>query len=98
MATDAITEYVFSFIVPVYNTEKYIEECLQSLLNQDIPIEDYEIICVNDGSKNELPPLSFANHVYIPVVCSDGNFCKQTKLNLILKLCTAKAVCLSANV
>ncbi len=39
-----------SFIIPVYNTEAYLEECLQSLLNQDIPAEDYELICVNDGS------------------------------------------------
>ena len=39
-----------SFIVPVYNVEKYLAECLDSLLDQDIPREDYEIICVNDGS------------------------------------------------
>lgn len=39
-----------SFIVPVYNVEKYLPECLDSLLEQDIPHEDYEIICVNDGS------------------------------------------------
>lgn len=39
-----------SFIVPVYNAEKYICECLNSLLEQDIPKEEYEIICVNDGS------------------------------------------------
>lgn len=39
-----------SFIVPVYNTEQYLSECLQSLLNQDIPADDYEIICINDGS------------------------------------------------
>lgn len=39
-----------SFIIPVYNTEAYLDECLQSLLNQDIPAEDYELICVNDGS------------------------------------------------
>ena len=41
-----------SFIVPVYNAERYIGECLESLLNQDIPMEDFEIICVNDGSKD----------------------------------------------
>lgn len=41
-----------SFIVPVYNAEAYIEECLQSLLDQDLPKEDYEIICVNDGSRD----------------------------------------------
>ena len=39
-----------SFIVPVYNVEKYLEECLDSLLEQDIPHEEYEIVCVNDGS------------------------------------------------
>lgn len=42
-----------SFIVPVYNAEKYIAECLESLLSQDISHEDYEIICVNDGSKDK---------------------------------------------
>ena len=39
-----------SFIVPVYNVEKYLEECLDSLLDQDIDKSDYEIVCVNDGS------------------------------------------------
>lgn len=39
-----------SFIVPVYNTEKYLRDCLDSLISQDVPKEDYEIICVNDGS------------------------------------------------
>lgn len=42
-----------SFIVPVYNAAKYLPECLDSLLNQGIPPESYEIICVNDGSKDD---------------------------------------------
>ena len=37
-----------SVIVPVYNVEKYLEKCLDSLVNQDF--SDYEIIIVNDGS------------------------------------------------
>ena len=41
---------LISFIVPVYNTELYLEECLDSLLKQNISHEEYEIICVNDGS------------------------------------------------
>lgn len=41
-----------SFIVPVYNAEKYIAECLTSLLRQNIPAEEYEILCINDGSKD----------------------------------------------
>lgn len=41
-----------SFIVPVYNAEKYLSECLHSLLEQDISKEDYEIVCINDGSRD----------------------------------------------
>lgn len=37
-----------TIIIPVYNGEKYLEECLESVLNQDIV--DKEIICVDDGS------------------------------------------------
>lgn len=39
-----------SFIVPFYNVEPYIEECIRSLYNQDIPMEEYEVICVDDCS------------------------------------------------
>ena len=39
-----------SFIVPFYNVEQYIAKCLDSLIDQDIPESDYEIICVNDCS------------------------------------------------
>lgn len=38
----------FSVIVPVYNTELYLEKCIDSILNQTY--NDYEIIIVNDGS------------------------------------------------
>ena len=41
-----------SFIVPVYNDETYLAECLRSLEEQDIPKKDYEILCVNDGSSD----------------------------------------------
>ena len=39
-----------SIIVPFYNVEKYIEECIHSLYDQDIPQEEYEVICVDDCS------------------------------------------------
>ncbi len=39
-----------SVIVPVYNTAKFLERCLNSLINQTL--KDIEIICVNDGSKD----------------------------------------------
>lgn len=37
-----------SVVVPVYNVEKYLKECIDSIINQTL--EDIEIICVNDGS------------------------------------------------
>ncbi|MDP3465190.1 MAG: glycosyltransferase [Sulfuricurvum sp.] len=37
-----------SVIIPVYNVEAYLEECLDSILSQDL--SELEIICVNDGS------------------------------------------------
>ncbi len=44
------SKILLSIIIPVYNAEKFIHDCLNSLLNQDISAEEYEIICVNDGS------------------------------------------------
>ena len=37
-----------SIIVPVYNTEKYLEKCIDSILNQTF--KDFELILINDGS------------------------------------------------
>lgn len=40
-----------SVVIPVYNTEKYLERCLNSLVNQSL--KDCEIICINDGSTDK---------------------------------------------
>lgn len=40
----------FSIIIPVYNVENYLSECLESVINQSL--FDIEIICVNDGTKD----------------------------------------------
>lgn len=41
----------FSIIIPVYNVEKYIEKCLDSIFNQTL--KDFEVIVVNDGTKDK---------------------------------------------
>jgi len=40
----------FSIIIPVYNIEQYIKECLDSVFNQSF--KDFEVIVVNDGTKD----------------------------------------------
>lgn len=37
-----------SFILPVYNVEKYIERCLSSIFEQDVSEDDFEVVIVND--------------------------------------------------
>jgi len=41
-----------SILIPAYNCENYIGNCLESLVNQDLPNSDYEILVINDGSKD----------------------------------------------
>jgi glycosyltransferase involved in cell wall biosynthesis len=44
-----------TIIIPVYNVEKYLRECLDSVVNQTL--RDIEIICVNDGSPDSSPQI-----------------------------------------
>lgn len=42
-----------SIVIPVYNLEKYIGQCLDSCINQDVDFDQYEILCIDDGSKDK---------------------------------------------
>lgn len=44
-------KFFLSIIIPVYNCQQYLSECIDSLLNQDYPY-DFEIILINDGSSD----------------------------------------------
>ena len=46
-----------SVIIPYYNADKWISRCLDSLLNQDMDEDEYEIIVVDDGSSEPTPVL-----------------------------------------
>ena len=44
--------YAVSVIVPVYNVENYLKECMNSILGQSL--KEIEIICVDDGSTDKI--------------------------------------------
>ncbi len=50
MCAEQKKDYQISVIVPVYNVEDYLEECLESLTVQSIGLNNFEVIMVNDSS------------------------------------------------
>ena len=46
-----------SIIVPIYRVERYLRKCVDSLLKQDLPLSEYEIILVDDGSPDGCPQI-----------------------------------------
>ena len=50
-------KYRASVIIPVYNTERFLKEAVDSLQKQTIPQEDLEIILIDDGSQDGSPAL-----------------------------------------
>ena len=45
--------YLFSVIIPIYNTAKFLDESIGSILNQTIGFENIQLILVNDGSTDD---------------------------------------------
>ncbi|MBJ2172626.1 glycosyltransferase [Aureibaculum sp. A20] len=52
---------ILSFIIPMYNAEEYIEQCLYSIIDQPVNKNIFEIILINDGSTDN--SLSKANEI-----------------------------------
>jgi len=50
-----MTDIKVSVIVPIYNVEKYLRQCLQSIADQSL--KEIEIICVDDGSTDASPKI-----------------------------------------
>lgn len=45
-----MSELLLTYIIPVYNTERYVLRCLYSIVNQQLWPDDYEVLVVDDGS------------------------------------------------
>ncbi|MGV1002104.1 glycosyltransferase family 2 protein [Empedobacter falsenii] len=57
---------LISVVIPVYNAEKYLSDCIESLLSQEF--KDFEVVLVNDGSKDESSSIALnycAKHPFI---------------------------------
>ena len=63
----------FSIVIPVYNVEKYIDKCLNSILNQTY--SNFEVIIVNDGSPDN------SQNIIDKYVKSDNRFKSYIKSN-----------------
>ena len=46
-----------SIVIPIWNDEAYLEECLDSCLDQALSKDEYEIVCVDDGSTDRTPEI-----------------------------------------
>lgn len=54
-----------SIIIPIYNGEKYLKRCILSIEKNHFPLSELEIICINDGSKdNSVDILLELNHKF----------------------------------
>ena len=63
-----------SIIIPIYNCEKYLPECLDSVLEQTL--QEIEVVCINDGSKDssEIILKDYARKdKRIKIICNETN-------------------------
>lgn len=84
-----------SIIVPIYKVEQYIRKCVDSVLQQDIPSSEYEIILVDDGSPDGCPAICdsyVAEHENIRVIHQENGGLSAAR-NAGLKIAKGEYVC-----
>ena len=93
-------KYKLSIIIPMYNAEKYIGICLDSILDSSLLKEEYEIVIVNDGSKDKSPEIAqdyaskYSNVTYL----TQENQGQSTARNYGIKTCKGEYVwCVDAD-
>ena len=85
---------LLSIIIPAYNVEKYIGECLDSLTRQNFNASLYEVIIINDGSTDSTEKIALeysSKYNYIKVF-SQTNQGVSIARNTGLKIATGKYV------
>ena len=81
-----------SILVPIFNVEKYLRQCLDSVVNQSL--KDIEIICINDGSTDSSPEIiqSYAKNDPRFVVINKSNSGYGDSMNKGLEKATGEYI------
>lgn len=84
-----------SFIIPLYNSAQWLQKCLYSVLNQDIPESEMEIICVNDGSPDNSADIAreIANEHPSIIIIDQENQGPSGARNTGMRHATGKYLC-----
>jgi len=85
--------FTFSLIIPVYNVEKYLEHCLQSVQNQTF--KNFETIIINDGSTDNSSEIieKFKNKINNLQIIHQQNKGVSHSRNIGIKHATGKWIC-----
>lgn len=89
-----------SIIIPMYNAEKYIGICLDSILDSNLLKEEYEIVIVNDGSQDKSPEIAqdYASRYSNVTYLTQENQGQSTARNYGIKTCKGEYVwCVDAD-
>lgn len=87
---------LLSVVVPLYNSAKWLPKCLDSVLNQDVALEELEIICVNDGSPDDSEEIALRYQTNYPqtiVVLSQENLGPSGARNNGMRHASGKYLC-----
>lgn len=87
---------LLSVIIPLYNSAKWLPKCLDSVLDQDVPLDELEVICINDGSPDNSEEIALKYQQKYPntiVVLSQENQGPSGARNNGMKHATGKYLC-----
>ena len=94
------TNLKLSIIIPMYNAEKYIGACLDSILDSDLPKNGYEIVIINDGSNDKSSQIAqgYASEYPNITYLSQKNQGQSTARNYGIRSCHGEYVwCVDAD-
>ena len=93
-------KYKLSIIIPMYNAEKYIGSCLDTILDSNLLKEEYEIVIVNDGSQDKSSEIAqdYASRYSNVAYLTQENQGQSTARNYGIKSCQGEYVwCVDAD-